>query len=164
MVREWQEFEEYCGINSEDEEKPFFLDAPGQFIVDLREEHLFHCMSVQKGGFEDSVKVLDQAFYDGILEIHPDCVQLIHQLTTGKLNKKHDDFERELPIEEFVGHHCDGIAALMYGWRMRDIAKIRKMPAINQDTQWIHPKLLKKMREEFSDYKLEILKPKIRRF
>ena len=164
MVKRLREIEEEAGLEGDDEEKPSFMDCPGQFMVDLQEEHLFRCSFVQKGRFEESVKTLNQAFFDDMLEVHEDCVQLIHQLVTGKLNKAHSDFERGDKVGEFIQHHCDGIAASMYGWRMREVAKIRVMPRIDYDRQWVHPKLLREMQEMIGDRKLEAIRPKIKRF
>jgi hypothetical protein len=164
MVERLREIEEESGIYSDDDEKPSFLDCPGQFMVDLQEEHVYRAQFVQKGRFEESVKSLNQAFFDGQIEVHKDCVQLIHQLVTGKLNKAHSDFERELAVGDLIAHHCDGIAAAMYGWRMRDVARIRTMPRINTDNQWIHPKLLEQMRETIGEKTLEAIKPKMKRF
>jgi len=119
---------------------------------------------VSKGGFQESVKSLNQAFFDEQLEVHPECEQLIYQLKTGKLNKAHKDFERASKVGKFIGHHCDGIAAAMYGWRMRDVSRIRVMPKINPDTQWASPKFMEQMMNQFSESNLEALRPKIKRF
>ena len=120
-----------------------------------------HALSSRK---VDSVKSLNQGFFDDLIEVHPDCKQLIHQLKTGKLNKAHKDFERSSKVGQFIAHHCDGIAAAMYGWRMRDMNRIRTMPKINLDTQWAHPMLIKQMMEQFTDDNLEAIRPKIKRF
>jgi len=52
----------------------------------------------------------------------------------------------------------------MYGWRMRDVSKIRVMPKIDSDTQWIHPMVLEQMMNRMDDRKLEAIRPKMKRF
>jgi hypothetical protein len=164
IVKILRELEAECGLNEDSFDKPSFMDCPGQFMVDLQNEHLYSCSFVSKGGFQESVKSLNQAFFDEQLEVHPECEQLIHQLKTGKLNKAHKDFERASKVGKFIGHHCDGIAAAMYGWRMRDVSRIRVMPKINPDTQWASPKFMEQMMNQFSESNLEALRPKIKRF
>lgn len=164
LVRNLREVEEEIGLIEDDDGKPSFMDCHGQFMVDLQEEHLYRCNFVSKGGFQESVKSLNQGFHDDMVEIHPSCEQLIHQLKTGKLNKQNKDFERDPKIGKFIAHHCDGIAAAMYGWRMRDVSKIRVMPKIDHDTQWVHPKLLQQMMDRMDDKKLEAIRPKMKRF
>lgn len=161
MVEEWRTFEAECGLDEESEDKQHFMDCPGQFIVDLRVTHVFNARTVGKGGFQESLRSLDQGFVDNEIEIHEDCEQLIHQLKTGKVNKSNKDFERSDSVGYLIAHHCDGVAALMYGWRMRDMTRIIKMPDINPDTEWIHPKLKKTLEETEG---LAAIRPKIKRF
>ena len=164
MVKVLREIENEAGIEDGDFDKPSFMDCPGQFMVDLQDEHAYSCSFVSKGGFQESVKSLNQAFYDDVMEVHPDCKQLIHQLNTGKLNKMHKDFEREPAIDKFIGHHCDGIAACMYGWRMRDMTKIRVLPKIHPDKTWVHPKIMQAMIDQMDERRLEAIRPKMRKF
>ena len=164
MVARLREIEEEAGMIEDDDDKPSFMDCPGQFMVDLQNEHLYRCSFVSKGGFQESVKSLNQGFFDDLIEIHPSCEQLIYQLKTGKLNKQHKDFEREPKVGKYIAHHCDGIAAAMYGWRMRDVSKIRVMPKIDHDKQWIHPTLLKEMMDSMDNQRLKAIQPKIKRF
>lgn len=164
MVSALREIEESVGLIEDDDDKPSFMDCPGQFMVDLQDEHLYRCSFVSKGPFQESVKSLNQGFYDDLIEVHPSCVQLIHQLKTGKLNKQHKDFEREQKVGPYIAHHCDGIAAAMYGWRMRDVTKIRMLPKINSDKTWVHPKVLQQMMNRMDERKLEAVRPRMRRF
>lgn len=154
--------EDFAGIDDESEDKPSFMDAPGQFFVDLREEHIYQTRPVSKGSFGESVKSLNQGFFDNQIEIHTECKELIHQLKTGRLNKQHSDFERDPKIANFNAHHCDGVAALMYGWRMREMVKIKQRLNYHSDKQWINPRLLERMKAEESG--LDLLKPRMRRF
>ena len=164
IVKRLREIEEMFGIDSDEGEKASYLDCPGQFIVDLREEHLYLARRVSKGLFEESVKSLNQGFFDDLMEVHPDCKHLIHQLRTGKLNKAHTDFQREPAVAGNIAHHCDGIASIMYGWRMRDVSKKQERPVYNLDEQWVHPKILAGVERRFDYSPLEAIKPRIRRF
>lgn len=164
MVRELRALEEKAGIEDEGD-KPVFMDCPGQFLVDLREEHLYACRSVNKGSFEESLKSLNQAFYDGMIEVHPDCKQLIYQLSTGMLNKQHTDFERDPGVvgsETYIGHHCDGVAAAMYGWRMRESPTIKQVHIDFGDYKWV-PQRIRDGLFKGTD-PLKAIKPKMRRF
>lgn len=164
IVKRLREMEEMFGIDSDEYEKPSYFDCPGQFIVDLREEHLYLARRVSKGLFEESVKSLNQGFYDDLIEVHPDCHQLIHQLRTGKLNKAHTDFQRDTAVAGHIAHHCDGIAAIMYGWRMRDVSKKRERPEFNLDEQWVHPNILRGIERDYTSLPLEMIRPKMKRF
>lgn len=163
MVEALREFEDRHGLESESEMKPSYMDAPGQFFVDLREEYLFFARPVQKGGFEETVKSLNQGFYDGMIVVHPDCKQLIYQLSTAKLNKAHTDFERDVGVAGHLANHADGVAAAMYGWRMRDTRKPSEMP-IFEDTQWVHPKVIEGARRHYEGNALHSIRPRMRRF
>lgn len=164
MVKGWLELEDELGIDPDNDEKPTFLDCMGQFMVDLRDEHLYRCRFVMKGGFEESVKSLNQGFHDDLIEVHPDCAQLIHQLATGKLNKAHNNFERATGVTTFIAHHCDGIAAAMYGWRLRDISKTFRKFSYNSETQWVHPKVLAEINRGKDGTALSGIQPKMKRF
>jgi hypothetical protein len=164
MVQALRETEEEAGFNDEDFDKASFMDCPGQFMVDLQDEHAYSCSFVSKGGFQESVKSLNQGFYDEMIEVDPSCEQLIYQLSTGKLNKAHKDFEREPANGKYIAHHCDGIAAAMYGWRMRDVTKIRVLPKIDPDYTWIPPKILNQMNDSLDNRRLKSLRSKMKRF
>lgn len=94
---------------------PIKLDAPGQILVDLRQEHNLKCDLPQKYEFDWSVNQLEIAFRTNRINIHPRCKFLVTSLAAGMFNKQRTDFLRN----EALGH-CDAIAGLMYGWHNAD--------------------------------------------
>ena len=90
------------------------LDAPGQILVDLKAHGIDASLPV-KTDFDAQINQLEIAFQTNRILIHPRCSFLIASCEHGRFNKQRTDFERTPALG-----HCDGIAALMYGWRMVD--------------------------------------------
>jgi len=93
-----------------------FIDGPHQLVgVDLLQEHQYHARLPQKSDWEASLNTLNSRFKLNKVLIHPRCKFLTVSADSGILNKQRTDFERT----EALGH-MDGVAAMMYGVRMRD--------------------------------------------
>ena len=92
-----------------------YADIPGQLQVDLRELHGYDVTVPPKDDWRAAVNNLDVAFVEDRLFIHPRCTYVIENCHSGTFNKTRTDFERTRALG-----HCDGLAALMYGYRTQN--------------------------------------------
>jgi len=81
-------------------------------IHDLRTIHGISVRATRKDDKDAQINSLRVAIGAEKIAILPKCSRLIYQMKTGSWNAKHTDFVRT----EEQGH-CDGIAALVYGYR-----------------------------------------------
>ncbi len=82
-----------------------FADAPGQVIVDLRDEHGYEMTKVMNPIFTENLQYVNTMFFEDLIEISPKCNLLVATLEHGKLDKHRKDFERT----DALGH-CDAAA------------------------------------------------------
>ena len=92
-------------------------DSPGQVTVDLRVEGFFvRPPKKGKGSWEADQNALRLAFSRDEIEIEPRCRWLIATLKYGQFTENRKDWQRT----EELGH-LDLLAALMYGYRAREL-------------------------------------------
>lgn len=96
-------------------------DTSARLIGDLNHEHQIPMCATAKDDAEAASYALRDAFKMDKIEIHPRCVGLIRHLTSGHWNKTRTDWARYVdePEASLYGHF-DGIAMLIYMWRMLD--------------------------------------------
>ena len=100
-----------------DEEPNRVSDSPGQITIDLRCEDFFvRPPKKGKGSWEADQNALRLAFTRDEIEIEPRCKWLIATLKYGQFTDSRKDWRRT----EELGH-LDLLAALMYGYRARDL-------------------------------------------
>lgn len=89
------------------------VDCPGQVSVELSKLKFDH-MRPEKppGSFDANLQATRVAFKNDEILIHKRCNSTRNHLKNGKLNKQRSDFRR-------TTHHCDNIAALMYGFKYK---------------------------------------------
>jgi hypothetical protein len=95
------------------------VDCQGQVSVELAALGFDHATpSKGPGSFDAHLQALRVAFQNKRITVHRDCEITREHLRRGRLNKQKTDFDR---LEDATGqqHHCDFIAALMYGYRIR---------------------------------------------
>lgn len=113
--------------------KTLVLDAAGQLLVDYSSLGLPAALP-QKDDFGAGLLLLNNAFYNNNVVIHPDCKLLIATLEGGLLNKTRTDYERS----DALGH-CDSVAAAIYGLRGVDrTTDLRPRPKI--ENIWYIPR------------------------
>lgn len=116
------------------------LDAPGQLLVDYGAAGLPASLP-PKDDFHAGLLLLNTAFHNDRVVVHPRCKLLIRTLEGGMLNRQRTDYERT----EALGH-CDAAAAAIYALRCvdrrtdlrpkPDPAKVFTSPVIrNQQTE-----------------------------
>lgn len=107
-------------------------DCPGQLQIDLKEMHDYNVIIPPKDDWRSACNNLDVAFLEDKILIHDRCQFLIENCNSGMFNKTKTDFERTRALG-----HCDGLAALMYGFR----TQIRENPwpkgQVSRDRYWI---------------------------
>jgi hypothetical protein len=91
------------------------FDMPGQSQVDFQKMHNLVLQLPSKDDFDAALNSLDVAFSKEKIEIHPRCKFLALSCENGRFNNTRTSFIRTAELG-----HCDGIAALVYGWRMCD--------------------------------------------
>jgi hypothetical protein len=91
-----------------------WLDGSGQTLVDLAYEYKISGMLPDKEDIDSSANMLRTAFTHGKIEIAPHLTLLIATLRSGTFNRNRTDYQRSVALG-----HCDAIAALVYGYRMR---------------------------------------------
>ena len=92
-------------------------DSPGQVTIDLRVEGFFvRPPKKGKGSWEADQNALRLAFARDEIEIEPRCKWLIATLRYGQFTDNRKDWRRT----EELGH-LDLLAALMYGYRAREL-------------------------------------------
>jgi hypothetical protein len=90
------------------------IDCSGQVSIELSRLKFEHMIATKgPGSFDASLQALRVGFQNDVIKINTSCAAGINQLKYGKLNKNRDDFSRN------EKHHCDLIAALMYGFRVK---------------------------------------------
>jgi hypothetical protein len=87
---------------------PIALDASGQTLIDLGSLGI-HAALPQKDEFAAGIQLLNRAFFNCEIIIHPDCEFLIKSLRGGLFNRQRTDYERSRELG-----HLDAIAALIY--------------------------------------------------
>jgi hypothetical protein len=94
-------------------------DTSARLIADLNHEHGIPMTTTEKDDAEAASYALRDAFKADKIEIHPRCLGLIRHLESGHWNKNRTDWARyiEEPEASLFGHF-DGIAMLIYMWRM----------------------------------------------
>lgn len=95
-------------------------DCQGQVSIELSRLGFDHATpSKGPGSFDAHLQGLRVAFKNERITVHKDCVVMREHLRRGRLNKQKTDFDR---LEDAKGakHHCDMIAALMYGYPIRN--------------------------------------------
>lgn len=92
-----------------------YADVSGQLQVDLKELHNYEIIVPPKDDWKAACNNLDVGFAEDRIWIHPRCTFLIENCNSGTFNKKRTDFERTRALG-----HCDGLAALMYGYRVQN--------------------------------------------
>lgn len=112
-----------------------YIDMPGQVQVDINEAHQFYAAMPIKDDFDAAINQLALAFGQNKILVDPSCDFLIASLESGRFNKNRTDFMRS----DALGH-CDGIAALMYTWRMIDKSTNPfPKPVHDFETTFVHP-------------------------
>lgn len=109
-------------------------DAPGQLQIDLHALHKFTVRPPAKDDFDAGINMLQVAFRQNKIEIHPRCKFLALSLDNGRLNKKRTDFERTPTLG-----HCDAIAALIYAYRMVNKENPYPIRLPQGDNEWQKP-------------------------
>jgi hypothetical protein len=90
------------------------IDCSGQVSIELSRLKFEHMIATKgPGSFDASLQALRVGFQNDVIKINTSCAAGINQLKYGKLNKNRDDFFRN------EKHHCDLIAALMYGFKVK---------------------------------------------
>lgn len=94
-------------------------DTSARLIADLNHEHGIPMCTTEKDDAEAASYALRDAFKHDKIEIHPRCLGLIRHLESGHWNKNRTDWARYVdePEASLFGHF-DGIAMLIYMWRM----------------------------------------------
>lgn len=94
-------------------------DTSARLIGDLNYEHGIPMCATDKDDAEAASYALRDAFKLDKIEINPRCVALIRHLESGHWNKMRTDWARYVdgPEADLYGHF-DGIAMLIYMWRM----------------------------------------------
>lgn len=127
------------------EGKTITFDVSGQLSIDYSAAGL-PTTPVLKDDFAAGLRLLNNAFYNNQVIIHPKCELLIRTLKGGLLNKQRTDYERS----EALGH-ADAAAALIYALRGVDrLTDIRPRPkredVFVRHTEPAHVAQLKKLR------------------
>jgi len=90
-------------------------DVPGQLQVDLNDLHGYSIIVPPKDDWKSACNNLDVGFVEDKIMINPRCKFLIESCNSGTFNKLRTDFARTRALG-----HCDGLAALMYGFRTQN--------------------------------------------
>lgn len=97
-------------------------DTDARLIGDLNVDNCITVVPTRKDDKDAALYSLRNAFRDKRIEIHPRCVALIRHLESGVWNEKHTDWLRyHEGTEADLYGHFDGIATLIYMWRMANI-------------------------------------------
>jgi hypothetical protein len=91
-----------------------WLDGSGQTLIDLAAEYKISGVLPDKEDLDSSANMLRTAFTHGKIEVSPHLTLLIATLRSGTFNRNRTDYQRSVALG-----HCDAIAALVYGYRMR---------------------------------------------
>ena len=114
-----------------------YADVPGQLQIDLKELHDYDVIVPPKDDWKSACNNMDVGFIEDRILIHPRCTFLIENCNSGTFNKLRTDFSRSKALG-----HCDGLAALLYGFRTQD--KQNPWPArenrVSSDLYFIPPK------------------------
>lgn len=112
-------------------------DVPGQLQIDLKDMHDYDIIVPPKDDWRSACNNLDVAFLEDKMLIHPRCSYLIENCNSGMFNSTKTDFERTRALG-----HCDGLAALMYGFRTqsRENPWPKHYNKTSQDLYFIPPK------------------------
>lgn len=120
-------------------EKPIhqhIADVPGQLQIDLRELHNYNVMIPPKDDWKAACNNLDVGFLEDKILMHSRCKFVIENCNSGTFNKTKTDFERTRALG-----HCDGLAALMYGFRTqnRENPWPKRADSFSQDHYFVIP-------------------------
>lgn len=110
-------------------------DVPGQLQIDLKELHDYEIIVPPKDDWRAACNNLDVGFLEENILIHPRCTFLIENCNSGTFNKTKTDFERTRALG-----HCDGLAALMYGFRTQNKDNPWPRGRVTRDKYWIPEK------------------------
>ena len=103
-------------LEMEGEEKVArFADVPGQLLVDLNSADYLTSAPI-KDDWKAGINHMNVRFSQNKVLVHPRCKFAIMSLESGTFNKNKTDFERTTALG-----HCDGLAALMYALRSRNV-------------------------------------------
>jgi hypothetical protein len=91
------------------------VDAPGQLLIDLNDQHGYFCRQTAKDDWLAQINTLRTGFHQDLIRVHPRCKFLIATLKAATFNKQRTDFNRTLALG-----HMDAIAAATYGYRSVD--------------------------------------------
>lgn len=91
------------------------VDAPGQLLIDLNDQHEYFCRQTAKDDWLAQINTLRTGFGQGHIRVHPRCTFLIATLKAATFNKTRTDFNRTHALG-----HMDAIAAATYGYRSID--------------------------------------------
>jgi len=91
------------------------VDAPGQLLIDLNDQHGYFCRQTAKDDWLAQINTLRTGFGQGRIRVHPRCTFLIATLKAATFNKTRTDFNRTQALG-----HMDAIAAATYGYRSID--------------------------------------------
>ena len=91
------------------------VDAPGQLLIDLNDQHGYFCRQTAKDDWLAQINTLRTGFSQGRIRVHPRCTFLLATLKAATFNKQRTDFNRTLALG-----HMDAIAAATYGYRSID--------------------------------------------
>lgn len=91
------------------------VDAPGQLLIDLNDQHAYFCRQTAKDDWLAQINTLRTGFGQGRIRVHPRCTFLIATLKAATFNKTRTDFNRTMALG-----HMDAIAAATYGYRSID--------------------------------------------
>jgi len=93
----------------------WFADAPGQWLVDVRNNYGINIRLPAKEDKDTAIKALDLAFKKGTAVVSDKCRLLIKTCLEGLYNAKRTDFVRTAELG-----HADMIAAAYYAYRCRN--------------------------------------------
>jgi hypothetical protein len=91
------------------------VDAPGQLLVDLHQQHAYTATLPQKDDWQAAINAVRVRAGQGKLKVHLRCTQTRATLEHGSFNERRTDFSRT----EALGH-MDALAMVMYGIRSLD--------------------------------------------
>lgn len=104
-----------AGIEPPGRDVPKIVDAPGQLLIDLNDQHGYFCRQTAKDDWLAQINTLRTGFGQGLIRVHPRCEFLIATLKAATFNKQRTDFNRTHALG-----HMDAIAAATYGYRSID--------------------------------------------